>query len=125
MHFSFIEPMLLQAVPSLPEGWLYELKLDGYRAIAGRVGGTVHVRSRNDNDFARTYSTITAALASLPDDTVVDGEVVAREDGRRDAGLCVERAGGGIFFAKVDHRIGAEQRDQQQAGPDAGEEQAP
>jgi DNA ligase D-like protein (predicted ligase) len=77
MHFSFIEPMLLQAVPSLPEGWLYELKLDGYRAIAGRVGGTVHMRSRNDNDFARTYSTITAALASLPDDTVVDGEVVA------------------------------------------------
>ena len=29
MQFSFIEPMLLQAQPTLPEGWLYELKLDG------------------------------------------------------------------------------------------------
>ncbi len=77
MQFSFIEPMLLQAQPTLPEGWLYELKLDGYRAIAGRVGGAAHLRSRNDNDFAGTYPTITAALKSLPDDTVVDGEVVA------------------------------------------------
>ena len=68
---AFIEPMLLQAQPTLPEGWLYELKLDGYRAIAGRVGGAAHLRSRNDNDFARTYPTITAALKSLPDDTVV------------------------------------------------------
>jgi len=39
MRFSFIEPMLLQAETTLPGRWLYELKLDGYRAIAGRVGG--------------------------------------------------------------------------------------
>jgi ATP-dependent DNA ligase len=80
MRFSFIEPMLLQAESSLPEGWLYELKLDGYRALAGKVGGTVHVRSRNDNDFSMTYPTISTALKALPDDTVVDGEVVALDE---------------------------------------------
>jgi bifunctional non-homologous end joining protein LigD len=77
MRFSFIEPMLLQAEPRLPAGWLYELKLDGYRAIAGKAGGSVSLRSRNDNDFSGTYPTITAALKELPEDTVVDGEVVA------------------------------------------------
>ena len=45
------------------------------------------------------------------------------QDRRRRAGLGVERAGGGIFLAEADHRIDAEQRDQQQAGADAGEEQ--
>ena len=45
------------------------------------------------------------------------------QDRRGRAGLGVERAGGGIFLAKADHRIDAEQRDQQQAGSDAGEEQ--
>jgi len=80
MRFSFIEPMLLQSETTLPEGWSYELKLDGYRALAGRVGGAVCLRSRNDNDFTGTYSTITAALKSLPDDTVVDGEVVALDE---------------------------------------------
>jgi ATP-dependent DNA ligase len=44
----FFEPMLLLATSSLPEGqdWEYELKLDGYRAIAFKSSGRVHVRSR-------------------------------------------------------------------------------
>jgi bifunctional non-homologous end joining protein LigD len=50
---GFIEPMLLLKTDSLPDDsrWLYELKLDGYRAIAFKRNGTVHLRSRNDNDF--------------------------------------------------------------------------
>jgi hypothetical protein len=42
------------------------------------------MRSRNDNDFTRRYPAITAGLAGLPDETVVDGELVAfDESGRR------------------------------------------
>src|SRR5215468_6813008 len=50
---SFIEPMLLQRSELLPEGpeWLYEVKLDGYRAIAVKAAGKVHLRSRNNKDF--------------------------------------------------------------------------
>jgi bifunctional non-homologous end joining protein LigD len=50
----FIEPMLLLRTEKLPEGsdWAYELKLDGYRAIAYKSGKKVFLRSRNDKDFA-------------------------------------------------------------------------
>jgi DNA ligase D-like protein (predicted ligase) len=76
---GFIEPMLLLRTEKLPEGpdWAYEIKLDGYRALAFKTGGKLELRSRNDNDFALRYPSITKALASLPDDTAVDGEIVA------------------------------------------------
>ena len=76
---QFIEPMLLVRTDCLPSGeqWLYELKLDGYRVIAFKRNGAVHLRSRNDNDFNTRYPGVVAALARLPDNTVIDGEVVA------------------------------------------------
>jgi bifunctional non-homologous end joining protein LigD len=59
------------------------LKLDGYRALAIKSGGKVHLSSRNDNDFNARYPSVVEALAPMPDDTVIDGEVVALdEDGR-------------------------------------------
>jgi bifunctional non-homologous end joining protein LigD len=75
----FIEPMLLLRTDALPEGaqWLYELKLDAYRAVAFKRDGAVHLRSRNDNDFSIRYPAVTKALAKMPDNTVIDGEVVA------------------------------------------------
>jgi bifunctional non-homologous end joining protein LigD len=47
---AFIEPMLLWRKENLPEGaeWLYEIKLDGYRALAIKTGRKVQLRSRND-----------------------------------------------------------------------------
>jgi bifunctional non-homologous end joining protein LigD len=71
--------MLLLRTNRLPEGdtWEYEVKLDGYRAIAFKSGGRIHLRSRNDKDFRGKYSGIVKALSSLPDETVIDGEVVA------------------------------------------------
>jgi ATP-dependent DNA ligase len=80
----FIEPLLLLPAQTLPEGpgWLYELKLDGYRAVAFKTNGKVHFRSRNGKDFSIKYSAIAKALAPMPDDTVIDGEIVALEAGR-------------------------------------------
>jgi bifunctional non-homologous end joining protein LigD len=75
----FVEPMLLLRTEHLPEGedWLYEVKFDGYRALAIKSGGKAHLYSRNGNDFTDRYSTITKAFSALPEETVIDGEVVA------------------------------------------------
>jgi bifunctional non-homologous end joining protein LigD len=58
---------------------LYEIKLDGYRALAIKSGGKVQLRSRNDNDFTERYSSIAAALRTVPDETVLDGGMDARQ----------------------------------------------
>jgi bifunctional non-homologous end joining protein LigD len=57
---SFIDPMLCLATASLPEGdgWEYELKLDGYRALAIKTAGRISLRSRNNKDFATRYPLI-------------------------------------------------------------------
>jgi len=78
--------MLLLRTDTLPDDparWAYELKLDGYRAIAFKSGGKVRLRSRNDNDFTNRYPSVIRGLAKLPDETVIDGELVALDgDGR-------------------------------------------
>jgi bifunctional non-homologous end joining protein LigD len=82
---EFTQPMLLLRTERLPEGpdWLYELKLDGYRALAIKTGGRVQLRSRNDKDFNARYPGPVKALGSMPDETVLDGEIVALdEEGR-------------------------------------------
>ena len=77
---AFIPPMLLLKSDVLPDDagrWQYELKLDGYRAIAFKTGGTLYLRSRNNKDFNSRYPGIASALGTLPDETVIDGELVA------------------------------------------------
>src|SRR6478735_2070400 len=82
----FIDPMLLLRTDSLPndgDRWEYQLKFDGYRAIAFKTGGKLHLRSRNDNDFSLRYADVVKGLAKLPDETVIDGEVIALDDDGR------------------------------------------
>jgi DNA ligase D-like protein (predicted ligase) len=81
----FIEPMACLAVADLPAGsdWEYELTLDGYRAIAFKTRGRVHLRSRNGKDFSQRFLSLIRPLQPLADETVVDGEIVALDDAGR------------------------------------------
>jgi ATP-dependent DNA ligase len=78
----FIEPMECLPVEKIPEGdvWTYELKLDGYRLEAVKRAGKVILYSRRGTDLSRRFKYVTTALASLPDETVIDGEVVALDE---------------------------------------------
>jgi len=82
---AFVEPMLLLASSPLPEGadWIYELKLDGYRALGIKTSTGAQLRSRNDNDLNSSFPEIADALSALPEDTVIDGEVVALDSSGR------------------------------------------
>ncbi|MBU5635450.1 DNA ligase D [Geomonas sp. Red69] len=63
--------------------WLFEIKLDGYRALAEVSGSEVALYSRNNLSFNKKFSTVVTALASLGVEAVLDGEVVALDDSGR------------------------------------------
>src|SRR6266481_4704740 len=82
---SFVEPMECLSVSKLPEGsnWVWEVKLDGYRALAVKSNAGVTLFSRRQKSLNRQFPYIVDALASLPEGTVVDGELVALDDSGR------------------------------------------
>jgi bifunctional non-homologous end joining protein LigD len=58
------------------EGWIYEEKVDGYRMVAYKNGGTVRLLSRRGTDFTRRFPGIVAALRQLDSPSLIlDGEV--------------------------------------------------
>ena len=78
-------PMLAQLQGELPEGdgWLYEPKWDGFRALVFRDGDDLEVISRDGRPLVRYFPELPPLLSgALPDQCVVDGEVLmAGEDG--------------------------------------------
>ena len=80
MSVSFIEPMKALPVEKLPEGdWLYEIKFDGYRALAFKDGKDVKLISRNKKAF--DYPGLLDSLKKLPTERVIlDGEIAALDD---------------------------------------------
>ncbi len=81
-RLDFIKPMLAKLVDRLPVGsdWLYELKLDGYRALVLKKRGVVTLFSRRGNNLSGVFPTIAAAFSFLPDDAIVDGELVVLDE---------------------------------------------
>jgi DNA ligase D-like protein (predicted ligase) len=75
----FIETMDCLPVEKIPEGpeWTYEVKLDGYRLEAVKSDGKVTLYSRRHNVLSEKFGYIADALGELPDETVLDGELVA------------------------------------------------
>src|SRR5262245_5373985 len=73
-----ITPMLAQAsaAPFDNPGWFFEIKWDGYRAVAEVEQGTVRLYSRKQIPFDKKYAPICATLAQLGHDAVLDGEIV-------------------------------------------------
>src|SRR5258708_19481570 len=70
---AFVEPMLLLRTEKLPEGhdWLYELKFDGYRALAIKRGGPGALSSPNANPLTRRAPSTAAPGAGMPADDVI------------------------------------------------------
>jgi len=82
---TFVEPMLAKLVNQVPEGesWIYEIKLDGYRALAMKTDNDVTLFSRRGNRLNSRFPTIAGAFDFMPSGTIVDGEIVAMdEEGR-------------------------------------------
>jgi len=76
----FVEPMECAPVSKLPGGsqWVYEIKLDGYRAVAVK-SDRVTLYSRRQKPFTQ-YPQMVQVLRDLPNGTVLDGEIVALDD---------------------------------------------
>jgi len=79
---AFIEPMDCLAVTKLPDSanWVWEVKIDGYRAIAVKTDDRVNLYSRTRNSFNSKFNYIVDALNDMPIGTVLDGELVAIDD---------------------------------------------
>ena len=82
-----IEPMLAKAADALPsdDGWLFEPKWDGFRALVFRDGDDVYTQSRDLKPLDRYFPELTEPLkAALPERCILDGEVVIARDGALD-----------------------------------------
>lgn len=75
-------------------GWIYEIKWDGYRMVAGVAAGQAALRSRGGADYTKTFPEVANGLAQLgAGPHILDGEVVVLdEQGRADFNALQDRA---------------------------------
>ncbi len=82
-----VAPMLAKLSHALPEGdgWIYEPKWDGFRALVFKSGDDVVIQSRDLKSLGRYFPELETSLrARLPARCVLDGEVVIVRDGKLD-----------------------------------------
>ncbi len=80
-------PMLAKRVGALPDGdgWIFEPKWDGFRALVFRDGDEVFIQSRDEKPLVRYYPELVEPLkAQLPARCVLDGEIVIAHGGALD-----------------------------------------
>jgi bifunctional non-homologous end joining protein LigD len=99
-------PMLSSSAETLPAGedWLYEPKWDGYRAIAVVSGGEVSLTSRNAIDLTERFRPAARAIAQglRTPNAVLDGEIVALDEGGRSSFSLLQQGTGRLVFVAFD-----------------------
>ncbi len=77
-----VKPMLATLIdkPFDEEGWIYEVKWDGYRALAYIANGSVEMKSRNNKSFDEKFYSIHNILKQWKINAVVDGEIIVAND---------------------------------------------
>src|SRR5687768_15616314 len=76
------------------DGWIFELKLDGYRLIASKSKGEALLLTRNGNDYTGVFPEIARAIKALPiDELIIDGEVVCLDANGKPSFARLQRRG--------------------------------
>ena len=74
-----MQAMLVDSIR--PGDWIYEIKFDGYRAVALRSGNETRILSRNEKDLGGKFPEVKDAIAVLNvHAAAIDGEIVALDD---------------------------------------------
>ncbi|HSE82748.1 MAG TPA: DNA ligase D [Gaiellaceae bacterium] len=100
------EPMLATLAEEVPVGpeWLYEVKWDGYRALAYLAGGEATLTSRRGNDLTVRFAEVARALerSVRTPDCVIDGEVCALDEAGRSSFSVMQQGSGPLVFYAFD-----------------------
>ncbi len=85
---AFRKPQLATLVDAVPtgNGWMHEIKFDGYRALVAASGGEVRVYTRTGQDWTDKFAPLVTAIAALDlPPAMIDGEIIATDaDGNPD-----------------------------------------
>ena len=99
-------PMLASSSETLPvgEGWIYEPKWDGYRAIVRIAGGEATLTSRNGNDLTGRFPAVARAVAAAvrTPTAVLDGEVCAVDAAGRSSFSALQQGSGALVLVLFD-----------------------
>ncbi|MBD0316951.1 MAG: DNA ligase D [Thermoleophilia bacterium] len=99
-------PMLATLAADIPSGrdWLFEVKWDGYRAIAYVRGGEVTLRSRRDQDLTDRFALVAREIvkAIKTPHCVLDGEVCAFDEAGRPSFSAMQQGGGPLAYYVFD-----------------------
>src|ERR1041384_6162080 len=81
-RLDFVKPMLAKSVDELPSGkhWIYEFKLDGYRALVMKKRRAITIFSRRGNNLNTAFASLVGAFTFLPDNIIIDGELVVLDE---------------------------------------------
>jgi bifunctional non-homologous end joining protein LigD len=77
---KFRKPQLATLVDDVPQGngWMHEIKFDGYRAMVAAKGGEVRVYTRSGKDWTGKFAPLAKKIAALElPSCLIDGEIVA------------------------------------------------